>query len=118
MNAPLACAAADGHLRQFAQLLHALAIQLHLPEWGGKPIRLGQCETAHVHVMGGAEQHHAANAAAQRLQLRVGAGGDRTRIDIARMRHDQRLGRSRQRAPSGCASRSATVCSSTAGLSG
>jgi len=85
------------HLGQLTQPLHGLAIQRHLAERSGKAVRLRQCQATDVNAMGGAEQYHPVDAATQRPQLRVSAGRDRTGIDIACVRHNQRLGRARRR---------------------
>ena len=53
--------------------------------------------TAHVDTMRGTGEDDARDTAGRRLQPRVGRGRDRSRIDVARVRSDDRLRRGRRR---------------------
>ncbi len=79
------------HLRQVAQRAHAREVEFHLAKRRGETPGFRQRQTAHVDAMGGAQQHHAADAVARAGDERIRTRGHRARIDITGVRHDQRL---------------------------
>ena len=58
-----------------------------------------QREPAHRHAMRRAEQHDAADRLAAGCEARIGRRGDRSRIHVAGVRHDDRLGHAGTRFP-------------------
>ncbi|MNP07845.1 hypothetical protein D3C76_998880 [compost metagenome] len=79
-----------GHLRQRGD---GLDVHFHLAERRVEGLGGRQRHALEGHPVTGPEQHDTAHHLAQRRELRIAMRGDRPGIDVARMRHDQRLRR-------------------------
>ena len=85
------------HLRQIAQRGERRLVHWHLAERRHKSAVGRNGEAAHGDAVHRAEQHDAAHDAACGRELVVGARGDRAGIDVAGVRHDERLRESEPR---------------------
>jgi hypothetical protein len=81
----------DDDLRQVADECHCICVDRDLAERGREELRAGQRESAHLDTVRRPEQHDASDVIRARRELRIGRRGNRTRVDIARVRRDQRL---------------------------
>ena len=92
------------------------------PERGGEGVDVGQGHRPQRHPVVGPEQHDPLDLVAPGQDPGVGAGGDRPRVHVAGVGHDQRVGGGRWPAPgagSTASARSArTMASSSSGSAG
>ena len=78
-------------LRHAAHAVERLAVDRHGTERCGEGFVGRDGEAAHRHAMHRTEHDDTAHDAARIAELLVGASGDRAGIDVAGVRHDQRL---------------------------
>ena len=81
------------HLGQLERTGHGFLVELDAAQRRGEGAGIGQRETMERHPVGGSHQHDTSHHAPGRREPRVGAGRDRARVHVARVRRDQRLGR-------------------------
>ena len=75
-----------GHHRQ------RRGVDLDLAQRRGQARGAGAGQAVHEHPVSRADQHHPLDAVAERRQPGERRRGDRSRVDVAGVRHDQRLG--------------------------
>ena len=102
---------------RWAMLRAAAASSVTRPSGVSNASTLGQRQAAHRDAMGGAEQHHAADARGNWLERGIGGCRDGAGIDITGMRDDQGFGGQgvRLRLPPGVAARHAQAAGSRRG---
>jgi hypothetical protein len=84
-------------LRQSAHLVKRSAIDRDSAERGSERLVARDGKAAHRHAMHRSEHHHTPHDAARRGELFISMGRDTTGVDIAGVRHDQRLRKAQAR---------------------
>ncbi len=88
---------AGDDLRQLARRGQGGLVERDVAERRRERLDRGNGEAAHRHAMHRPEQHDPAHDAARRAEPVVGMRGHRPGVDVARMRHDERLGKAQAR---------------------
>ena len=82
---------AHDDLGQVAQLFYGISVELDCSERRGESADAGQREPAHGDPMRRTEQNHALDGAADRREPGVRIRRDRSRVNVARVRNDERF---------------------------
>jgi len=90
-------AVARHDLRQIAHRAQRFAVDAHPAKRRGERFGARHREPAHRHAVHRTKQHHAAYHAARGRELVVSMRGHPARIDVAGVRHDERLGKAQAR---------------------
>jgi hypothetical protein len=96
---------AHANLRQSAKGRYGVPIQWYFPEWRRERLGLRQGKATQAHTMGRAEQDDSRVLVPERREARIGAGRDRSGVNVSGMWGDQRFGAWRVRSPGCCEQR-------------
>ena len=85
------CIVPAAHERKFLERQNRSKVQLDGTQGSQKVLRGARCQAAECHVMTGTEENHPSDLVCPGGEGGVGGRRDRTGVDVAGMRRDQRL---------------------------